>query len=185
MRKMVLVCVALLLVAGTAFAGQNPNLLIGLDSTDPPTGANRIDNPAGPFNVYVVFMQFGNGGGMLGAAFKFDRTFSGYKLETVNLLGGLSVGDPESGYGWALATAGDCAMPVGGVVVAARLQYLYDGVTPGTITLLPHDTDGAVAADCNNDLDVWTVYSNFGVNADAPEAPVEAASWTAIKALYR
>ncbi len=184
MRKMVLVVMALLLAAGTAFADQNPDILIGLDSTNPPVGVNRIDDPATNFYVYVVFTHFGDGGGLLGASFKFERTFSGFKLTQENLLGGLDLGDVEGVNGWAITSGANCAYPTGDVLVAARIQYLWTG-TAGTIQILPHGQDGSVIADCDNELDVWSTYSNFGVNADAPESPVEPTSWTSIKALYR
>ncbi len=191
--KHLLISLMIVALAIPAFAGTNPDVALFL--TTDATGATAVNtHDPGDFYVYVCFDGFGAGGGMLGAAFTLSKTFSGYQLEANNLLGGLAVGSPDAG--WAIATAGDCAMPVGGVVVAASLHYLATGV--GTITVLPHPTDGAAVADCNNDLDFFCVHSveangvsgNFGVGMDAPNGdclpnPVEDSSWGSIKALYR
>ena len=184
--RFLLSVVLVALLATTAFAGQNPDIMIGLDSTNSPVSeVNRVD-PAlnGTFDVYVVFKNFGPEGGMLGTAFKFDRTFSGFKLTQTNLLPGLDFGDVESD-GWALTAGAECQFPDGnGYLVAATCQYMYLGA-PGTITIIDHPVDGASVADCPNDLDFWTVYSNFGVNEDPPASPVEASTWGSIKSLYR
>jgi len=192
--KHLLISLMVLALAIPALAGQNPDIALFL--TTDATGQTDVNTTdPGDFYVYVCFDGFGPGGGMLGAAFTLTKTFSGYQLEATNLLGGLAVGSPEAG--WAIATAGDCSMPVGGVVVAASLHYLALG--PGTITVGPHPTDGPAVADCNNDLDFFCVHSiavngvagNFGVGEDAPDGdcepvdPVEDATWGSIKALYR
>ncbi len=194
--KGLIIAVAILALSVPAFAGQNPDIGMYLVTGSDGTGDNYIE-PVSTFNIYVCFDGFGPGGGMLGASFMFDRTFSGFKLAQTNLLGGLDFGDVETA-GWAITSGADCAMPVGGVVVAATVQYLYQG-TPGTITVGPHPVDGMAVADCNNDLDFFCVHSiaaqgvsgNFGVFMPAPDGtcepitPVEDSSWGAIKALYR
>ncbi len=184
--RFLLSVVLVALLATTAFAGENPDIMIGLDSTTgPPTEVNRVD-PAvnGTFDVYVVFKNFGAGGGMLGAAFMFDRDFTGFKLTQTNLLPGLDFGDVEVD-GWAITAGAECQYPDGnGYLVAATCQYMYLG-TPGTITVINHPVDDNSVADCPNDLDFWTVYSNFGVGMDAPTSPVEASTWGSIKSLYR
>jgi hypothetical protein len=191
-----------LLLAVTALADQNPQLAIFLDA-DMDTGNDVVNevcpNPNETIMVYVCFDQFGGGGGMLGAAFKFDRTFAGFKLAQTNLLGGLDFGDVEVAPGWAITAGANCQFPdANGVVVAASVQYLYLG-TPGIVQILAHDVDGHVGADCDNLLDDWCIASldshgfagNFGVCMPPPDGdcvpavPVEDRSWGTIKALYR
>ncbi len=188
MRSLVLTILVGLLVTAAAVADENPDLIIGLDTTDPPTHIDDAGYQVTPgmnetFTVYVVFRQFGAGGGMLGAAFKFDRTFSGFKLLQTNLLPGLDFGDVEVD-GWAITAGAECQFPTGDILVAASAQYMYTG-TPGTITIIPHPVDGNSAADCTNELDFWEVYGHLGVNTDAPLSPVEVQTWSGIKALYR
>ena len=199
--KRLMIVVMVLAFAATAFADDNPSLAIFLDA-DLDTG-NTVNEvcplPNETVLVYVCFDQFGVGGGMLGAAFKFDRTFGGFKLAQTNMLGGLDFGDVEVAPGWAITAGADCQFPdANGVLVAASIQYLYLG-TEGTITLLPHDVDGPVGADCQNLLDEWCVASidshglsgNFGFCMTPPDGecippvPVEDATWGSIKSLYR
>ena len=203
--KRLLIALLILALAAPALADQNPNLAIFLNDAPDGTGDNEVC-PAvnATFDVYVCFDRFGDGGGMLGAAFMFVRTFAGFKLVQMNLLPGLDFGDVEID-GWAITAGANCEFPdENGVLVGATVQYLYLG-TPGTITVVPHPIDGNSAADCNNELDFWCVHSilsettpegdgvsgNFGVCADAPDgdceqlSPVEDATWGGIKALYR
>jgi hypothetical protein len=198
--KALIIALVVLVMAVPAFAGQNPNLAIYLDlDTATPAGENTIcPAPNSTFNVYVCFDGFGDGGGLLGAALMFNRTFGGFKLTQTNMLGGLSFGDVET-EGWAITSGANCAYPdVNGVLVAAVVNYLYLG-TPGMISIIDHPVDGHSAADCNNDLDFWCIHSllshdvsgNLGVCMDAPDgncpeiSPVEESSWGSIKALYR
>ncbi len=138
---LVVLLVAALAVSVTA--EENPNLAIFLSADD--DTANDVVNEVCPnindtFNVYVCFDRFGEGGGMLGAAFMFDRTFGGFKLTQTNLLPGLDFGDVETD-GWAITAGAECQFPdANGVLIAATCQYLYLG-TPGTITILPHPID--------------------------------------------
>jgi len=190
------------LLATAALADQNPQLAIFLDA-DMDTGNDVVNEvcplPNETVMVYVCFDQFGDNGGMLGAAFKFDRTFGGFKLAQTNMLGGLDFGDVEVAPGWAITAGVDCQFPdANGVLVAASVQYLYLG-TPGVIQILPDDVDGHVGADCDNLLDDWCIASldshgaagNFGVcttPADGdcvPPVPVDDRSWGDIQALYR
>lgn len=199
--KRLLVVLLIAALAVPALAVENPLLAIFLD-TDTDTGNPVVNevcpNPNDTFMVYVCFDRFGDGGGMLGAAFLFDRTFAGFKLAQVNMLPGLDFGDVETN-GWAITAGADCQYPdANGVLVAASCQYLYLGA-PGTITVLPHPIDSNSAADCLNELDFWCVASvlshgaagNFGVCMPAPdgdcepESPVENETWGGIKALYR
>ena len=198
--KTLIIALAMLVMAVPAFAGENPNLGIYLDlDTATPMGDNEVcPNPNETMDVYVCFDRLGDGGGLLGAAFMFDRTFGGFKLVQSNLLGGLDFGDVEAD-GWALTSGASAAYPdANGVIVAAMCQYLYLG-TPGTITIMPHPVDGNSAADSMNELDFWCVHSidgdgaagNLGVCMPAPDgdcgpiSPVEESTWGGIKALYR
>jgi len=204
--KKLLIALLVLAFALPALADQNPYLAIFCDA-DMDTGTAPVTeicpDPNGMFDVYVCFDRFGPlgdgvGGGMLGAAFLFDRTFGGIKLTQVNMLGGLGFGDVEVD-GWAITAGADCQFPdASGVLVAASVGYLYLG-TPGTITILAHPVDGAVGSDCDNLFDTWCVPStvshgfdgHFGVCTAPPSgdcqpvSPVEDATWGAIKALYR
>jgi len=195
-----LIAVVVAALAVPAFAIENQNLTIFLDtdgdtSTEP---VNEVCPPTnGTFDVFVCFGQFGDGGGMLGAAFGFERTFTGYKLTQTNLLGGLDFGDVEVD-GWAITAGANCQYPdATGILVAAQVSYLYLGV-PGSISVVPHPIDLNSAADCLNELDFWCVPSvnshglsgNFGVCTVAPDGnceptvPTEDRSWGSIKALY-
>jgi len=196
-----LVALMVLAVAATAFAGQNPN--IGMYIVDNATGIgnNQITPaPYTPFNVYVCYDRFGEGGGMLGCAFAWTRTFGGFKLSFQNLLGGLMIGDPEVAPGVALTSGASAVYPdVNGIVVAATAQYMYSGSPAGFIQLGAHGTDGRAVADANNMLDFWCIHSilwpgasgNFGVAVAPPDgdcepfSAVESSSWGSIKALYR
>jgi len=197
--RVLLIILTVLVMAVPVLADQNPDLGIYLDlDTGTPIADNEIcPNPNDTFDVYVCFDRFGDGGGMLGAAFMFDRTFGGFKLVQSNLLGGLDFGDVEAD-GWALTSGASAVYPdANGVVVAASVQYLYLG-TPGTITITPHPVDSNSAADADNELDYWCIHSiahcgasgNLGVCAtpddgDCLASPVAESSWGSIKALYR
>jgi hypothetical protein len=185
MRFMV-AAVLVAFIATAAMADENPNIMIGCDSNNPPPPENNRLDPApnGTIDVYVVAKNFGPGGGALGAAFLFERTFGGFKLAQTNLLPGLDFGDVEAG-GWAITAGAECQFPdANGYLMLATVQYLYLG-TPGTITIVEHPVDGLVISDCDNLLDTATVFSNFGVGTDAPSSPVEASTWSGIKGLYR
>ncbi len=199
--KRLLVVLMVAALAAPAFAGQNPDLAMFLDLDN--DTANVPVNEVCPavnetFVAYVCFDSFGPNGGLLGAAFLFQRTFAGFKLLQLNLMPGLDFGDVEVD-GWAITAGADCQYPdENGVLVAASIQYLYLGA-PGTITIAPHPIDGNSAADCNNELDFWCVHSidgnvvsgHLGVcmtppDGDcAPISPVEDATWGGIKSLYR
>lgn len=190
MKRAILVVLIAMFGAAAAVAGQNPSMILGLDSSSTPVGVNRVDPEVGDIvNIYVVIRDFGPqpDAGVKGLSFRFEKTFGGDWVATTNLLGGLTIGDdPAVGSGCAMtATTGQCKHPtVGGYYVAARVRYEYNG-TPGYARLIGHGTDGQASADCNNALDAWTDYSHFGVGQDAPASPVQAHSWGAIKALYR
>ncbi|MFH1689810.1 MAG: FlgD immunoglobulin-like domain containing protein [Candidatus Eisenbacteria bacterium] len=170
MKRMMIVLVALTLAA-VAVAGQNPNVRLYIDF-DPPNYVHELRAPAvgDTIRLYVVADSLGSdpGDGLWGAAFRVTRDFGGTYLGTVNLLDPATapIGDPESVEGIALASGGNCIE--GSVVPIAELTYLYGG-TPGTISLLPHSSDGAVTADCNNDLDTWSLHSGGTVVLETEE----------------
>ena len=196
MRKALPLILITVLVAGPAFAAQNPDIRIGLDA-DPPNAINRIDPAMNDFfDVYVVLDCFGDGGGTRGVGMVFTRTFAGVKILQTNLLGGLQLGDVEDAGpfgGWAIVAGVDCVYPdANDMVVAGAVNYLYLGA-PGTITVLPNPVAGREVLDCDDDPDYYCIYSHFGVGADAPDPEegcicdnaVEASTWGAIKSLYR
>ncbi len=197
--KRLLIALLILALAAPVLADQNPNLAIFLNTAADGTGENEVCPAVNEtFDVYVCFDRFGDGGGMLGAAFMFVRTFAGFKLVQMNLLPGLDFGDVEID-GWAITAGANCQYPdVTGILVGGMCTYLYLGA-PGTITIIPHPIDGNSAADCDNLLDFWCVASvashgfegNFGVCMPPPDGDcepivaVEDATWGGIKALYR
>ncbi len=145
MKRTMIVLVALTLAA-VAVAGQNPDVRLYIDF-DPPNYVHELRAPAvgDTIRLCVVADSLGSdpGDGLWGAAFRVTRDFGGTYLGAVNLLDPATapIGDPESVDGIALASGGNCIE--GSVVPIAELTYLYDG-TPGTISLLPHSSDGAV-----------------------------------------
>lgn len=184
-------------IAGTAFAAENPNVSIWLDA-DPPNAVTMVEPGNGEtFTVSIIMDCFGETGGTRGIAFLFERTFSGFKLGQTNLLGGLFFGDVEVDPGYTIAAGADCVYPSDGIVVAAQIEYLYQG-EPGTITILPHGLiepgTGRNALDCDfEEDDQYCIAGGLGVHMAAPgndegcscDSPVEEATWGAIKAFYR
>lgn len=155
--------VAILVIAGAAWANQNPDIRIYLDAA-PPNEVHEIHPAASSvFDVYVCLDCFGDGGGTRGTAFLLQRTFQGFKLSQTALLGGLDFGDAEVD-GWTIAAGADCVYPdEDGIVLVGVMQYLYLGV-PGTLDLLPHPGTGRQALDCNFDWDNYCINANLGVS---------------------
>ncbi len=170
MKRMLIVLVALTLAA-VAGAGQNPNVRLYIDF-DPPNYVHQLRAPAlgDTIRLYVVADSLGSspGHGLWGAAFQVARDFGGTYLGAVNLLDPdtAPIGDPESAAGIALASGGNCVQ--GSVVPIAEISYLYGGEL-GTISLLPHSSDGAATADCNNDLDAWSMYTGGSIVRETEE----------------
>jgi hypothetical protein len=192
--KRLLIAVAILAFAATAFAGQNPNIRIYLEA-DPNNHIHEIHpEPNATFDVYVCLDCFGEGGGTRGTAFLLIRTFQGFKLSQTSLLGGLDFGDAEVD-GWTLAAGQDCVYPdADGVVCVGVITYLYLGV-PGTLDLVPHPGTFNEVLDCDFLSDYYCVHANLGVSVPPnpgepdcecePPNPVEDSTWGGIKALYR
>jgi len=184
MRCVLAVALVAAVACGTAWAGDNPDIRIYLD-VDPPNYVHRIDPDVNDmFDVYICLDTFGEGAGTRGVGVLFDRTFGGIKTGQTNLLGGLDMGDVEVD-GWSCVAGADCVYPdENGIVTVGYVSYLYTGA-PGGIAILEHPVSGTEVLDCNDIEDHFIVIGNLGVNADPPEAPVEARSWGSIKALYR
>ena len=196
--KHLLIAVAILAFAATAFAGANPDIRIYLDA-DPPNHVHEIHPaPSEQFNVYVCFDCFGDdpvSSGTRGFAFLLNRTFGGFKLaQTQICAGGLDFGDAEID-GWTIAAGANCVYPdVDGVVCCAWITYLYTG-PEGTLDLAPHPGTGAEVLDCDYLSDYYCVHANLGVSmppnpgdpdCDCPDNnPVEDSTWGGIKSLYR
>jgi hypothetical protein len=194
--RMALVAMAAAALAAPAFAGQNPHIRIYLDA-DPPYFVHEIcPEPMTTFDVNVCVDCFGEGGGIRAFNLVLVRAFGGTKLAQTNLLGGLDFGDPELD-AWTIAAGAECAYPdENGIVVAARITYLYSG-DPGTLDLAPHPDPlaGRHMVDCNFiEDDLYCISANLGVcvppNPGEPECycpttPAECARWGKIKSLYR
>jgi hypothetical protein len=194
--KYFVIALLILGLSVSAFGGANPDVRIYLDA-DPNNLVHQIDPVAsGTFDVYVCLDCFGEGAsaGTRGTAFLLVRTFQGFKLAQMSLLGGLDFGDAEVD-GWTIAAGADCMYPdIDGVVCVGVVTYLYLGV-PGTLDLAPHPGTGAEVLDCDFLSDYYCVYANLGVgvppNPGDPDCicpdnnPVEDSTWGGIKSLYR
>jgi hypothetical protein len=196
--KRLLIALAIMAVATTAFAGGNPDVRIYLDVMPNQMVHEIHPNASETFDVYVCLDCFGDDpilSGTRGTAFLLIRTFQGFKLSQIALLGGLDFGDAEID-GWTIAAGADCVYPdIDGVVCVGVIQYLYLGV-PGTLDLAPHPGTGREVLDCDFQSDFYCIYANLGVSVppnpgepdcDCPENgnPVEDSTWGGIKALYR
>ncbi len=147
-------------------------------------GANYIEPGASvPFTATVYVGGFDPGAGLTAVEFALDQTFGGFLLTSTNLLD-LEIGDPVSG--WSLAST-ECVMPdVDGRVAVAEVQYIYDGVTPGTLEILTNPmTSTRLVQDCVYELEDWCVRrdpsGHGGVWAEPPEGdcgPGNESAWT-------
>jgi len=191
-----------LLVAGTAFAGTNPDVRVYLDFDESGAGVHRLDGLTimEIVDVYVVLDCLGEGSGTRGLGFTFERegTLTAIIGTPVNLLGGLSNGNPESPTpsdgGCNFLAGGACVYPdVNGVVVAGYVPYTYVAGS-GYVKIGPNTISGRQVLDCDfNDDDDFCVYSHVAVDEDPPagdadcdcDSPVELETWGAIKGLFR
>ncbi len=129
--------------------------------------------------------------GIVGFAFRIERTFGGWVLDTRNLLdpGGLMAGSVE-GDGLSLASA-TCVLPdEQGRIPIAEIDYVYLG-PPGLLTVTGSLLDGQTFVDCEVAWQSWYTYEdlNTGGVGEVPPAgcfnsPVETLSWGSIKAMY-
>ena len=204
-----LIALIVLALAVTAFAGQNPNVAIYLYTTSSGIGGtNWTASPSGGGvkSVYVCFDHFGVGGGMYGASWRFIEVPGPDYMSSTNQfagVGGLTIGDPGSAAGIAMTVGPAAVYPnVNGIIILGRIRYTVEGDPPGggSITVVPHATDGRAVADAQNQLDYWCVHSvaynglsgNFGWDAPptidgncTQPSPVQNETWGSIKALYR
>jgi hypothetical protein len=206
MKRAILILMVLAFCAVPALAGQNPNVKIYLYTTS--TGIGGTNNKATPAagsntSVYVCFDNIW--GGVYGASWKFTEVPGPSFLSTTNQyagVGGLTIGDPASALGCAMTVGANPVYPgANGIIVLGRIRYETAEMSTrgGSITVIPHATDGRAVADANNALDFWCVHSvafdglsgNFGwddtavPDGDCAVSPVDARSWGSIKALYR
>jgi hypothetical protein len=145
--------------------------------------------------VYLGDLSLYSQQGITAIAFRFERTFYGFLLESESLLGGPGYGLVED-YGWVSTSGGDCAYPnEWDVIPVARFLYLYLGL-PGTIEVQPHLVEGATFVTCASAEEYsWNYYDMYymsyaGVGMESPYGcgpvtPVTQVSWGAIKSLYR
>jgi hypothetical protein len=195
--KYFVIALLILGLAGSAFGIGNPDVRIYLDA-DPNNLVHEIHpGPSATFDVYVCLDCFGDDpylSGTRGTAFLLVRTFGGFKLAQVALLGGLDFGDAEID-GWTIAAGAACVYPdIDGVVCVGVVTYLYTG-PEGTLDILPHPGTGREVLDCDFLSDYYCIYANLGVSmppnpgepdCDCPENnPVEDSTWGGIKGLYR
>jgi hypothetical protein len=189
-----------LLVAGTAFAGTNPEIRAWLDLDENGGGVHRVDGLGlfETFNVYIVLDCFGEGGGTRGLGFRFekDADLNASPTGVTNLLGGQTLGaNPESADGVTMVAGADCVYPdVNDLVVVGYITYTY-GMGAGYIKLLgDHPVSGRQVLDCDyTDDDLFCIVAHVAVDEDPPageadcdcDTPVELETWGAIKGLFR
>jgi hypothetical protein len=195
--KYFVIALMILGFAVSAFGVANPDIRIYLDAAPNDMVSEIHPNASETFEVYVCLDCFGDDpvmSGTRGTAFLLVRTFQGFKLSQMALLGGLDFGDAEVD-GWTIAAGANCVYPdEDGVVCVGVLTYLYLGV-PGTLDLMPHLGTGREVLDCDFLSDYYCIAGNLGVSVppnpgepdcECPENnPVEDSTWGGIKALYR
>ncbi len=190
-----LIAVIVIAVALPASAVQNPDIRIYLDADPPHFIHETCPTPNDVLDDFGCLDCFGSGGGTRGTVFRFIRTFGGIKIAQINLLGGLDLGDVDDIQGWSIVAGEDCVYPdENGIVVAARVSYLYTG-PPGNLDLASSVTQPRKVLDCNNtEDDLFCILANLGVcvppnpgevGCYCGEVPVKETSWGSIKALYR
>jgi hypothetical protein len=143
--------------------------------------------------IFVNLNRLPSGfGEELGAvAFRLERSFGGFLVEETNLLvGGGSIGEIE-GDGIIYLSSTECTPPNEyGLVPVVQLEYLYTG-EPGLVELMQHPLEFDAVYNCDGDLYHWyaMAHSVLGIGVPNPDgcgaAPIESASWGAIKGLYR
>jgi hypothetical protein len=201
--KRVLIALAVLAIAATAFAGQNPQIraFITMDPNDYVySNVNAVPNSIN--NTYLCFDCFGEGGGITAFSMILDYQCGGFVAGAADItLFGPSaqtvIGGPDNiTVGWVVAVPTDeCHYPnVDGVVCVAMIPWFYTGPA-GDIVILPNPVDGQATVDCLGALDFFCVLSNGALgqvvvtpgdeNCDCNPNAVDNTSWGGIKALYR
>ena len=189
-----IVMVVLVALAQTGFADENPNLRVYLDF-DPPNRLAEIDPEAGDFfDVYIVADRLSPDGGLRCLVFGLERTFGGSVVSQTMLLPGLDFGDVEDPHiGW-VCPLFDCNYPDEmGLMVFGYVTYYYAGPA-GVLRIIRTEVDQGIGVDCIFEVDYFCIGGNAGVGMSAPAGeaecflgptPVNAASWGAVKSLYR
>jgi hypothetical protein len=195
--KRVAISLALLLLASSAVADQNPELRIHLDFAPPESITVIYPEEGTVFDVYIVADCFGEDGGLRGMALAVERTFEAYSVDQTNLLHGFEYGNVEDPYGgWHVAGGPDtCYYPdENGIVLVGYIRYHYAGGA-GHVKIIPCEIMPWEALDCNHFYDFWCASGHAGVHGPAPDpdpwcqcprpVPVADKSWGVIKGLYR
>jgi len=147
----VLLCLA---VALTAQAGQNPNVNLHLEFQN---GSNYIAPEAAQLCTVTIYAGNVNpAGGVMCVGLLVGRSFGGVLVSSTNLLDGLEIGEPETG--WILAAL-SCMSDSSGSVPVAELVYLYLG-PGGTLELDSHPEVARDVCDCDGGEDQWCVRSD-------------------------
>jgi len=207
--RFAIVAVLLVALVSPAPGGLNPHVAIYLYSTSTGTGGtNHLAAPAPgqSTTLYVCFDQFGPGGALWCASWKFLEVGCPQYVDATNLfagVGGQTLGVPGDGMGMVMNTGPNPAYPnANGVLVLAGIRYrtVEDPPDYGSITLIPHESDGRAVLDQYGSIDEWCVHSTVcnglsgnwywgvGVAADgdcACASSTQRATWGAIKGLYR
>jgi len=183
--------VALILTLGVVSAIANP---VAFDAMyidfDPGSYVSQVyPAPETTVEAFVMLEMFGSGVGFTSVSFTLDVTpgilMSPPVYESL-LPGGATSGDWTSGI---TLTSTECIEPWEFPYPIARVTFDYIGGA-GAITIGDHPDYPRWAIDCYDNIRIYCVLWHGGVGADSPAGdcegqPVESASWSTIKALYR
>jgi hypothetical protein len=188
--KALLIMVAVLALATTAFAGTNPGIQMYV-SFDQTGGGGLIHEysctPYVGFNAYFCLTNLG--GGMTVVSFAVNDIMTEYPGKFAppswvnDLPGGLAIGNPIYGPGGGIAVAATQCMTDEFVVVAHYSLFPLNNTQPASIEILDHWAEPKVVVDCTDGTDLYSVLSNGSIDP-APQ-PVEDSTWGGIKALYQ
>jgi hypothetical protein len=194
--------IAALLVPAAALAGGNPEVkaFITFESTTPDNASvvSRVD-PAAYTAVTAYVGMTDLGMGTKGASFALSvtpGTFAPTPTFTSLLPGGLVIGTWQDGLTLASSSCMNADNHPGREYIDPVIMGQFDGFylgTPGDIQWVDHPDYPRWVTDCNSpaQVDYYCVWTNGGVGKDPvageceASTPVEASSWSSIKALYR
>ena len=192
MRRL-LVCLAVLAWASASVAGGNPEVRAYIDF-DPPNYAHAVTpEPFETVSAYVCLDQIGEG--ITSVSLRIDNPLESCPgcfatAGWVKLLpGGFGGAPPWSPYGYTIQ-ADQCMTDA--VTLVGRIEMFYLG-GQCCIQLLDHPDYPRWVVDCGDpgEVDSYCVLAHGSVGgADCPDGdcepvPVEPATWSAVKALYR
>ncbi|MBD3348671.1 MAG: hypothetical protein GF400_05700 [Candidatus Eisenbacteria bacterium] len=203
--KFALIGLMVLAMSLTAFAGENPNVRAFV--TMDPAGYVHTAMPASGdiVNTYLCFDCFGDpgvegDGGLTGISLVLDYTCGGFTAGSADVTifhpsAQTVVGGPDDlANGWVIA-APECVVPGPSDIICVAMVPWYYLDPAGDILILPSPADGKATVDCNNDLDVFCVFSHGALGQEVQTAgdadcdclavPVDDTTWGAIKSLYR